>query len=107
MNSKKIKQKMLEIMKNNKGLLTENKSKYILLRVIQGKFIKTEKGGSAEIVANGRDDWIGWFELRSEPVKESAIENTGRVIREVNADIVCVMEVESRTVLNRFNRIWK
>jgi len=98
------KEEMLEIMKRNKGLLgTFQESKYIWLRVIRGKFIKRPQGGPEEIVANGRTDWIGWFELKTETITEIAIENTGRVIHEVNADVFCVIEVDNRIALKRFN----
>jgi hypothetical protein len=56
-----------------------------------------------EIRVNGRDDWIGWLELKRETIKETAIENTARVINEVNSDVICLVEVESRIAANRFN----
>ncbi len=93
--------KMLSILKD-RGLL-DGESKYIRLRMIRGKFIKKPKTGPAQIVAQGRKDWIGWFELKKEHVKETAIENTARVIKAVNADVLCIVEAESRTALNRFN----
>src|SRR5262249_139784 len=55
------------------------------------------------IAANGRDDWIGWFELEKEPVKATATENTARVIDLMKADVQCVIEAEDRTGLKRFN----
>src|SRR6476620_6895580 len=98
------KEEMLEIMGRNDGLLgTFQESKYIWLRVIRGKFIKRPQAGPKEIVANGRNDWIGWFELKTETITEIAIENTGRVIREVNADVFCVIEGDNRIALKRFN----
>ncbi len=100
------KQEMLDIMERNTGLATRGESKYILLNEIRGKFLKKQQQGSpAEILANGRNDWIGWFELKRETVKETAIENTARVIREVNADIFCIVEAENRIAVNRFNDI--
>jgi endonuclease/exonuclease/phosphatase family metal-dependent hydrolase len=100
------KQEMLDIMKRkrNAGLLElSQESKYMWLRVIRGKLIKRPKNAPKEIVANGRNDWIGWFELKTEDIKEVAIENTGRVIREVDADVFCVVEVDDRIALKRFN----
>lgn len=97
------KEEMLEIMRRNNVLLeTFQDSKYIWLRVIRGKFIKGQ-GEQSQIIADGRNDWIGWFELKTEPINDIAIENTGRVIHEVNADVFCVIEVETRTALKRFN----
>ena len=58
---------------------------------------------TGKIVANGRADWMGWIEWRRELVSAPAIENTGRIINEVKADVLCFVEVESRPVLRRFN----
>jgi endonuclease/exonuclease/phosphatase family metal-dependent hydrolase len=100
------KQEMLDIMERNIGLATRGESKYILLNEIRGKFLKRQQQGSpAKILANGRNDWIGWFELKRETVKETAIENTARVINEVNADIFCIVEAENRIAVKRFNDI--
>lgn len=99
------KAEMLKIMKRNGGLLTVGKSKYIALNKIRGSFLKKPKGKPVEIAANGRADWIGWFELRKQHIEEAAIENTARVIREVDADILCVVEADNRIVLTRFNEL--
>src|SRR6476620_2134525 len=50
----------VKIMKRNKGLLSGDKSEYIRLRVIRGKFLRRPRNKPVEIVATGRDDWIGW-----------------------------------------------
>jgi len=36
-------------------------------------------------------------------IKATAIENTARVINAVNADVLCVVEVENRVAINKFN----
>lgn len=97
------KAKMLSIMAQNEKLIANKKSKYIILNDIRGKFLKKPRNESPQIVADGRGDWIGWFELKTEVIKETASENTARVIKEVNADIMCLVEVENRTVLRQFN----
>ncbi len=58
---------------------------------------------NGRVVANGRADWVGWIEWRHCVVSADAIENTGRIIRELHADILCLVEVESRPVLREFN----
>jgi len=58
---------------------------------------------SVEIVANGRNDWIGWVELAKEPPDELSTRLTGRVITDVEADIIAVVEAEDRPSLVRFN----
>lgn len=97
------KDEMLTIMQQNGGLLTSGESAYIRLNEVRGKFIKRTQGGSVSILPDGRAEWVGWFELKKEPVKEKAIENTARVVREINADIQCVVEADNRIALNRFN----
>jgi endonuclease/exonuclease/phosphatase family metal-dependent hydrolase len=99
-----IKSELLAIMKKYKGLTTQNKSKFILLRDIRGDFISNPKNKPAEIKANGRGDWIGWFELEKGPIEAAATENLARIIGIVNADVLCVVEAENRTVLSHFNK---
>lgn len=95
------KNEMLSIMASHKGLISNQESAYIRLRVVRGQFVKNSKPPA--IIANGRADWIGWFELTTETVKQTATENTARVIRELHADIMCVIEAEDRIALKHFN----
>lgn len=70
-----------------------------------GKLFKVRQSDKQiEVVAKGRQDWLGWIELAREQVEEPAIDNTARVIQELNADILLLVEVESRPILERFNR---
>lgn len=101
--SQNDKDKLLGIMKRHKGLLSKGESKHIRLNEIRGKLLKKRRDAPPEIGVNGREDWIGWFELKREAIKETAIENTARVISEVNGDVFCMVEVENRIVANRFN----
>ncbi|MEV6835458.1 endonuclease/exonuclease/phosphatase family protein [Streptomyces sp. NPDC051133] len=56
------------------------------------------------ILAGGRGAWAGWAELGQDDLDMAAVGNTGRVIREVNADVLLVPEVEDRLTLDRFNQ---
>jgi endonuclease/exonuclease/phosphatase family metal-dependent hydrolase len=56
------------------------------------------------VVADGRGDWIGWLELKKEAVNETATRNTARVVADVGADVLAVIEAEDRPALERFNR---
>lgn len=87
------------------GLDNSNEGTFVILRKIRGKIVKRPKDAPPEIVAKGRDDWVGWVELKTERVNETAIMNTGRVVRDVNADVLAVIEVESRLVLKQFSDI--
>jgi len=58
---------------------------------------------SVEIIADGRADWIGWVELAKESVDKTGVRMTARVIQEVSADIIGIVEAEDRPSLVRFN----
>lgn len=75
---------------------------FAILRQNRGHLVKRAKTGM-EIVADGRNDWIGWVELKREEVNEEATRNTARVIIDVDADVLGVVEAESRPALQRFN----
>ncbi|EJN31872.1 metal-dependent hydrolase [Pseudomonas sp. GM78] len=79
----------------SKALLTLNK--------VRGQLFRRSNNGVVSVVANGRGDWTGWFELRREDVSWQAVMNTGRVIEAVNPDILICVEVENRPTLQRFN----
>ena len=78
-------------------------SAWALLRKNRGDFISQPRSGSVEIIAAGRNDWIGWVELITEAVDEVGIHMTGRVIDDVAADVLAVVEAEDRPSLVRFN----
>jgi endonuclease/exonuclease/phosphatase family metal-dependent hydrolase len=97
----------LQILVQQGGHLVLNPNPFdawALLRENRGDFIKQSHGGDAEIVASGRDDWIGWVDLVTEPVDDVATRMTARVIEEVAADIQCLVEAENRPALVRFNQ---
>jgi endonuclease/exonuclease/phosphatase family metal-dependent hydrolase len=56
-----------------------------------------------EIIATGRGSWIGWVELAKEATNEIGTRMTAKVIQEVDADILAVIEAEDRPSLARFN----
>lgn len=88
---------ILELNRYNEGPLA-------LIRKIRGAILRRPRAGGIEVVADGRRNWIGWAELKTAPVNEIAILNTGRVIRDVNADILAVIEAEDRVSLKKFSR---
>jgi len=86
-------------------IINSDRGDFVLLRRIRGKIIHRFQDGRRQIVANGRDDWIGWVELRTEAVDEIAMELTARVLFDSAADVVGIVEAESRVVLKRFQTI--
>jgi hypothetical protein len=68
------------------------------LRVNRGHLL-TRSAGEVTIVAAGRVDWIGWVELKMEPVNELATQHTAQVLKDIDADVQVVVEAESRISL--------
>lgn len=86
-------------------ILDSDRGDFVWLRRIRGKIIHRFRDGRREIRANGRDDWIGWVELKTEAVDEIAMELTARVIFDSAADVLGIVEAENRIVLKRFQTI--
>jgi len=76
------------------------------LRKNRGSFDRQpeDETQGVDITATGREDWIGWVELAVETTDEVSTRLTARVIAEVDADIIGVIEAEDRPSLMRFNR---
>src|SRR5215212_1866508 len=82
------------------GLANSDESKWAILRQNRGHLLKRPQGGGIVITATGRADWIGWVELNRQAVNETATRMTARVIKDVNADVLAVIEAEDRVALN-------
>ena len=79
--------------------------KWAWMRKNRGAFDREPQDASkdVEIIATGRDDWIGWVELAVEPVNETATRMTAKVIKDIDADVIGIVESEDRPSLVRFN----
>jgi hypothetical protein len=84
------------------GLRNGDTAKFARLRQNRGRLLRRKRDGHVEVVAGGRGDWIGWVELTTGRVDELALYNTARVLLDLRADIVGVVEAESRIALKRF-----
>ena len=84
-------------------LLNQPKNALVQLQKVRGQLFRKPKNGPLEVVASGRADWTGWFELKREDVSWEATLNTGRVIDAVRPDILVTIEVENRPTVQRFN----
>ncbi|MDQ3805746.1 MAG: endonuclease/exonuclease/phosphatase family protein [Acidobacteriota bacterium] len=84
------------------GLKRSDESAFAILRQNRGGLVKRAKN-TTEIVAAGREDWVGWVELKTEAVNVVATRMTAKVIQDVNADVLAVVEAEDRIALKRFN----
>lgn len=57
-----------------------------------------------KLKADGRGDWDGFVDLKREEFHTDQVKFTGKVIKTVNADVQCFVEVESIGTLKSFNR---
>lgn len=87
------------------GLDKSDMGPFVTLRRNRGALLTRMKSGGVAVTAGGRADWVGSLELRREPMDEVAMRNTGRVINDVGADVLGIVEVESRPVLASFNSL--
>jgi len=73
--------------------------KFVTVRENKGKLLSGASGTHPKVVAKGRDAWEGFIELRRERISDAGQENTVRVLKEVDADVVCIVEMEDRPTL--------
>jgi endonuclease/exonuclease/phosphatase family metal-dependent hydrolase len=85
------------------GLLRSDTARYARLRRVRGSLLRRHRGGGVSLVAAGRGSWIGWAELVNEHVDELAMQHTAMVIRDLGADVLGVIEAESRSSLSMFS----
>ncbi len=85
------------------GLEKKGDAKYVTLRENRGHLVKRKVVGGPEIVAEGRSGWVGWVELKNEIINETATRNTAQVVRDVDADVIGVVECEGRSALMQFS----
>ncbi len=86
--------------------------RWFQINEVRGKLFRVKRaspGANAkpeiELVAKGRSNWLGWIELTRENVNAVSTDNTARVIQAVNADVLCMVEIEDRHTLDRFSRL--
>ena len=84
--------------------------KYIDFRRDAGNFgdwkkdkVTGQTGFRINVTCNGRGDWLGELVFKDIEFSDQQRKNTGKVIKELNADILCAIEVESMDVLKSFN----
>lgn len=80
--------------------------KWAWLRKNRGTFDRqpSDRTKSIVIEAKKRKDWIGWVELAKEPTDEKSVRMTAKVVNDLDADIIAIVEAEDRPSLVRFNR---
>jgi endonuclease/exonuclease/phosphatase family metal-dependent hydrolase len=97
------KQKIVALMKKLGIDKKDDGGEFVILRQNRGHLVTRPKSGGLQVAANGRSDWIGFVDLKMEAVNEVATRMTAKVIRTVSADVIGVVEAESRPSLIRFH----
>ncbi len=86
------------------GILRDDEGEFVRLRKLRGQLVRRPRSGPVELVADGRADWVGFLELKKVAVDERATENTARVIHELGADVLVVVEADNRPDLDLFSQ---
>ncbi len=60
-------------------------------------------GANTTVKATGRDDWDGSILLKMADISEMARENTAKVVKSLQADVLCTVETENREALRDFD----
>lgn len=84
---------------------SDDGSPLVILRQNRGQLVLRHLDGSVDVVSRGRADWLGWVEMKTEAVDETSTKNTARVIKEIDADILGLVEAETRHSLRDFSRV--
>lgn len=77
--------------------------------------VQRKKGGGSSLFSGNREDgyrltvagcgvWHGFIELKRESFTKLQVDVTAKVIRDLNPDVMSVIEAEDRIALHRFNR---
>jgi endonuclease/exonuclease/phosphatase family metal-dependent hydrolase len=77
---------------------------WFTINEIRNKLITIKKTGEIEIAAKGRADWVGSVDLKEEVVLEESTWNTGRVVKAIGVDVLCLVEIEDRQAITEFNK---
>lgn len=82
--------------------LTKKNSQYIEIAEDKGKLFSGQ-GKKQRVAAAGAADWDGAIEFRRASFKDQVRENTAKVLKQLGADIQCLVEVEDRLTVAAFN----
>lgn len=88
--------------------ITHDLLKYVDLRRDAGTLGDWKKEGEytgfrINKSCKGRADWLGELTFKEKDFSDQQRKNTGKVIKSLNADILCLVEVEGMAVLKAFN----
>ncbi|MBD3413633.1 MAG: endonuclease/exonuclease/phosphatase family protein [Candidatus Aminicenantes bacterium] len=84
-------------------LFTEDLKSYIKVREDRGKLFKKRGWIVTGVKADGVSEWDGTIEFKTAKFSEVARKNTAKVIKNVKADVVCIVEADNRPTLRAFD----
>jgi endonuclease/exonuclease/phosphatase family metal-dependent hydrolase len=76
---------------------------YIEVREDRGKLFKHSGWAVTGVAAKGAGDWDGEIAFKRADFSDMARKNTAQVIKDVRADVACIVEAESRPTLQAFD----
>jgi len=104
--------KLLEKVKELQNELTKETFDHDKIKTLENElkgYVTVNDIRGKHTTAEGVKEWFGWIEFSRQTPNEGSVLNTARVIHEVDADIICPIEVENRISLERFHDqlLWK
>lgn len=85
------------------GVLDSDEGTFVRLRKLRGSLLRRPMSGPVTLAAKGRANWVGWVELKTVAVNVRATEHTARVIKELDAQVLSVIEADDRPGLDMFS----
>ena len=82
--------------------LAEDLSTYIEIREDRGKLF-TGRGSTRRVTASGASAWDGGVDFKRADISDMARESTITVVKTLDADLLCCVEIEDRQILQAFN----
>lgn len=76
---------------------------YVDVREDRGKLFKKRGWTVTGVRAGGAGEWDGSIEFKRARFSELTRENTARVIKDLKADVLCIVEAENRETLKSFD----
>lgn len=99
------KARMLDLIAELGMLHPQQRGEFAMIRKLREPLLSFPRNAPPFVKARGREDWVGWCELTRAPVNAVAMENTARVINDLGADVLAVVEADSRPVLKKFYEV--
>lgn len=77
--------------------------KFNVIRSDVGHRIVYKSRNRYRVAADGKRDWFGYIGFKRDKFDDDSMKNTAKVIRDIKAHVMCLIEIENRLVLKAFN----